>query len=167
MIALNSPPGHSPYHGGPDPIHRALIVEDDPNSALAIVDVLVDEGCECVVAEDGCAALKHLDEHDFPVVISDWNMPRMDGFELCRAIRNKPSPDYTYFIMVTCRDAHEDVVRGLEAGADDYIAKPWSSQELRMRVAAGLRIVGHQPYDMTVASLVKVTELCSSSRPDT
>ena len=143
-------------------INRVLIVEDDDYSAMAIMDVLEDANYEVTVAANGTEALECLAEQDCPIVVSDWNMPSMNGLDLCRAIREQDARDYTYFIMLTCRDDPQDIVDGLAAGADDFVTKPWSSKELRHRVDAGNRIVSRESYELTVVALMKVVELRST-----
>ncbi len=138
---------------------RVLVVEDDDYSATAITDELEDANYDVLVATNGNEALHQMDGQDCPIIVSDWNMPSLNGLELCRAIREKSGSDYHYFIMLTCRSDHDDIVRGMAAGADDFLVKPWSSDELRMRVDVGRRIVSHESYDLVVAALMRVVEL--------
>jgi sigma-B regulation protein RsbU (phosphoserine phosphatase) len=91
-------------------------------------------------AEDGIQALKIIKEKNIGIVISDWEMPNMNGPELCRAIR-ETTLHYVYFILVTSRGTSEDLILGMEAGADDFLTKPINQQELRVRLRAGERIL--------------------------
>jgi diguanylate cyclase (GGDEF)-like protein len=91
---------------------------------------------------DGEEALREVRRPDGPnLVILDWTMPRVDGIEVCRAIRSGRGEEYIYAILLTSRDRHDDVIEGLEAGADDYITKPFDIRELQARVRTGARIV--------------------------
>lgn len=99
-------------------------------------------GHEVVVCEDGEEAWRHLQEEDPPkLAILDWMMPERDGLEICAALRASQNEPYVYVILLTSKSRKEDIVKGLEAGADDYIIKPFDYNELRTRVRAGERIV--------------------------
>ncbi len=91
-------------------------------------------------AEDGIQALEIIKEKSVGIVISDWEMPNMNGPELCRAVREATS-HYVYFILVTSRGTSDDMILGMDAGADDFLTKPINQQELRMRLRAGERIL--------------------------
>jgi len=118
-----------------------LIVEDDPVSRNLLQKTLRKFGYEAVAVENGRQALQKLKGNFIPVVISDWMMPEMDGIELCREIRKANLPGYVYFILVTARDKKEDLISGLEAGADDYLTKPFDRAELRARLIVAERII--------------------------
>jgi len=98
-------------------------------------------GHDVVVVSNGREALARLEERTFPIVLSDWVMPEMDGLQLCRAIRAKFADDYVFIILITARDTSDDVVEGLEAGADDYIKKPFNTDELGARLKSGRRVI--------------------------
>ena len=115
---------------------RLLLVEDDPRIRSALVLGLGDEGYEVLEAGSGEAALRLLDHERVDVVLLDLMLPGMDGFAVCRAIRRDGDLP---IIMITARSETEDVIRGLEAGADDYVAKPAVASELAARVRALLR----------------------------
>jgi len=120
---------------------KILIVEDDRASALLLQSMLQRWGYEAVLASDGLQAWEILCEQDIRMVISDWMMPRMDGPELCRKIRRSRLPGYTYVILLTARGASESLVKGLGAGADDFVTKPFHHEELHARLRAGMRII--------------------------
>lgn len=100
------------------------------------------EGFEIATAEDGEIALQFMRTTGASLVICDWAMPNMDGIELCRAVRSCESIGFCYFMIVTAHSEKERVVEALEAGANDFISKPFHRQELLARVRAGMRIVG-------------------------
>jgi two-component system cell cycle response regulator len=123
---------------------RILIAEDDVTSRLILENMLTKWGYSVVSATDGNDAWKKLQEEDSPkLVILDWMMPGMEGIEICRKIRenSKSEDQYTYVTLLTAKESKENIVTGMDAGADDYITKPFDMHELRVRVRAGQRIV--------------------------
>ncbi len=119
-----------------------LIVEDDPVTRRLLEKMLQEAGCgEVRSAANGRVALEILKHRLYPIVITDWVMPEMDGLQLCRAIRQDDLPGYIYVIVLTVKDAKADVVRGLEAGADEYLVKPVNPAELRVRLKTAQRIL--------------------------
>jgi DNA-binding response OmpR family regulator len=121
---------------------RVLIADDDATSRHLIQTVLGGWGFELAVAVDGGEALHILEGTSPPeMAILDWMMPGIDGLEVCRRMRAARPDAATYIILVTARGGLENVVQGLEAGADDYITKPFDPRELRARLHAGARIV--------------------------
>ena len=124
---------------------RALIVDDDPLAASVVCYALRSWGIESETESDGAAAAERLATDPAPsLAIVDWMMPRMDGLELCRRIRQDPARSHMYIILLTSRDQPEDVIAGLDAGADDYIVKPFRPGELRARISAGVRVLSLQ-----------------------
>jgi two-component system cell cycle response regulator len=121
---------------------RILIAEDDPSFRRLLEEKLAAWGYDVVVAENGIAALQILQSEDSPrIAILDWMMPGMEGVEVCRKAREKMVEPYTYIILLTSQQRDEDLVIGMEAGADDYITKPFKHNELRLRLRAGRRII--------------------------
>ena len=120
---------------------KVLIAEDDPVSRRLLQSYLQKWGHEVVAAVNGAEAWKVFQDDAFPLVVSDWMMPEMDGLQLVKHIRSHPRPSYTYIILVTERSQKEDVVTGIEAGADDFITKPFDRDELHARLRTGERIV--------------------------
>jgi DNA-binding response OmpR family regulator len=134
---------------------RVLIADDEATSRRLIQVTLGGWGFEVLVAVDGGEALRILKEASPPeIALLDWMMPGVDGLEVCRRIRAAPPNATTYIILVTARGGLENVVQGLEAGADDYITKPFDPREMRARLHAGVRIVQLQK-----ALLVRFQEL--------
>ena len=120
---------------------KILIADDDPISVLYLQDMLEEWGYDVTVAADGLAAATILRQSDGPVLaILDWMMPGMDGIDVCRAIRDSITERYVYMIMLTSRTETEYIVAAMNAGADDYIGKPFNSEEMQVRVRAGSRI---------------------------
>jgi diguanylate cyclase (GGDEF)-like protein len=123
---------------------RVLIVEDDPMSALVLRRTLESMGHETIAAADGLEAWELVQRHDIRLVISDWMMPRMDGLELCRRIRSRTDPVYTYVIVVTAKRQRKDRVEALQAGADDLLSKSFDRGELMARTRVAQRILSKQ-----------------------
>jgi two-component system, sensor histidine kinase and response regulator len=121
---------------------RILIVEDDPEFRHLLGGLLAKWGDEVVPAANGNEAWATLQGADPPrIAVLDWVMPGMTGLELCRKIRNELPGPYVYIIMVTAQQLEEDLVAGMEAGADDYVTKPLKVNEFRVRLNAAKRIV--------------------------
>lgn len=121
---------------------RILIAEDDTVTRKLLEAHLAKWGHEVVVCSDGAQAWQVLCGEDPPkLVVLDWMMPEMDGVTLCSEIRKREKQPYTYVMLLTSKSLKEDVVAGLEAGADDYIIKPFDVHELNVRIRAGTRIV--------------------------
>ncbi len=121
---------------------KILAAEDDPMSRRLLEATLVRWGYEVVTAADGAEAWNHLQQDDAPqLAILDWMMPLMDGVDVCRHVRNLPEARLVYIILLTTKDLREDIVAGLEAGANDYVKKPFNRDELRARVRVGVRMV--------------------------
>ena len=121
---------------------KVLIADDDPISVLYLQDMLHEWGYEVLVVADGVSAAEILRQPDGPVLaVLDWMMPGMDGIDVCRVIRDSVKDRYIYMIMLTSRTEVEFIVAAMNAGADDYIAKPFNSEEMQVRVRAGSRIV--------------------------
>lgn len=120
---------------------KILVVEDDPLSRQIVAASLRRAGYEVVHAEDGQAAWELFQRETYSLVITDWQMPELDGPELVQKIRADGGKSYTYIIMLTAMDDKENVVSGLESGADEYLTKPFNSRELVARIASGVRII--------------------------
>jgi len=121
---------------------RILVAEDDPVSRRLVEAALRKSEHECIIACDGMEAWRALRASDPPrLVILDWMMPGLDGIEVCRRIRKEITEPYLYVLMLTAKDQKEDVIAGMEAGADDYLIKPFHPHELRARLHAGERIL--------------------------
>jgi two-component system, cell cycle response regulator len=124
---------------------KVLIAEDDPISRRLLEVTLSKWGYEVFACADGWEAWQILQQPEPPsLAILDWMMPRMDGIQVCREVRKQTAEPYVYLILLTARNQKTDIITGLEAGADDYIIKPFDANELRMRLRAGRRILDLQ-----------------------
>ena len=121
---------------------KILIAEDDFTSRTMLQAVLTKWGYEVMATPDGDAALNALQTAGAPqLAVLDWMMPGMDGLSLCRKLHEQERPEPLYLILLTSKDERDDIVQGLEAGADDYISKPFDNEELRARVNVGRRMI--------------------------
>jgi len=124
---------------------RALIADDDRVTTTMLAGMLSQWDLEVSVVGDGQRAWDHLtSDAGFSLAVIDWEMPGIDGRELCRRIRGESSLSHLYLILLTARSQTKDVVSGLDAGADDYLIKPFNREELRARIKVGMRVVGLQ-----------------------
>jgi len=124
---------------------KILIAEDNVTTRRILETILVKWNYDVISACDGNDAWEKLQENDPPkLIILDWMMPGIDGVEICRRLRRTDSVDPMYIILLTSRDEKNDVVEGLGAGADDYISKPFDTEELRARIDVGRRVVDLQ-----------------------
>lgn len=124
---------------------KILIADDNDTSRALLGTVLTKAGYEVTMVEDGEAALLALLEKNAPqMALLDWMMPGLDGLELCRVLKENHRLEPTYLILVTSKAQREDIVKGLDAGADDYIIKPFDRHELMARIKAGFRSLDMQ-----------------------
>ncbi len=143
---------------------RVLVVDDDEVTATILEHSLVEFGYDVTVARNGREAFELLRSGEIRMVVSDWCMPEMSGLELCRRIRQRRNGTYVYIIMLTSNSSTKDVVEGLNAGADDYITKPFQPEELQVRLRVGERVLSLESRDLTIFALAKLAE---SRDPDT
>lgn len=143
-----------------------LIAEDDATSCVLLRKLLEKWGHNVASAENGRVALDVYQTRDFRVVISDWSMPEMDGVELCQAIRSCGRKDYCYFILLTARSEKENLISGLDAGADDYLVKPVHPEELRARLKVAERILAMQSDLRQLREILPICAWCKSLRND-
>jgi CheY-like chemotaxis protein len=121
---------------------RILIAEDDPVSRRVLTANLINWGHEIVTAVNGLEAWRASQEENAPrLAILDWMMPEMEGPEVCRRMRELPATIPPYIILLTARQGAKEVVEGMQAGADDYLTKPYYRDELRARVQVGVRMI--------------------------
>ncbi len=124
---------------------KIVVAEDNPVYQTLLKGLLKEWGYDVLIARDGNEAWSMLSESGGPrLAILDWMMPAMEGIEICRRVRAEVSDRYIYLLLLTARAGGEDLVAGIEAGADDYVTKPFKVPELRARLRAGLRILALQ-----------------------
>jgi diguanylate cyclase (GGDEF)-like protein len=143
---------------------RILVVDDDTVTRVALDTLLTQRGCEVVTAPDAEAADEILQREDSPrLAIIDWGLPGMSGLELCRKLRDADTARRTHVIMLTVKTGTEDVVTGLNAGADDYVRKPFDIDELYARIRAAERLIGVEDELRIQANVDELTGLLSRS----
>ena len=148
---------------------KVLVAEDSLLMRRVLAASLRRWDYEVVEAEDGTQAWELFQQHDFPLVLSDWMMPGMDGLELTRRIRSRDLPAYVYIILLTAKSEKADLVAAMDAGADDFLAKPVDPDELRVRLREGERIIRlertlteqNRKLRETQAALVQTEKLAS------
>jgi diguanylate cyclase (GGDEF)-like protein len=124
---------------------RVLAAEDNPVFQSMLKTMLTKWGYQAVIARSGTEAWRVLESEDAPrLAVLDWMMPGMDGVELCRRIRSTNREPYIYILLLTARTESQDLIEGMDAGADDYLTKPFNAHELRVRLHAGRRILDLQ-----------------------
>jgi two-component system NtrC family sensor kinase len=151
---------------------RILIADDEPVSRRLLQSHLQKWEYEVTAVADGAEAWRLFEAGEYPIVITDWTMPEVDGAELIRRIRAAPRPSYVYTVLLTARSQKEDLVEGMEAGADDFLTKPFDRDELRVRLRAAERILGlehslaeqNRVLRETQAALVQTEKLASLGR---
>jgi two-component system cell cycle response regulator len=120
---------------------RILLAEDDPVALMLLTRQLKKAGYEVEAVTDGDAALAKFNSRMYPILVTDWEMPGLDGVALCRAVRAMQLDGYVFILLLTARDSKEHIIAGLEAGADDYLTKPVHEAELVARLNTGRRIL--------------------------
>jgi signal transduction histidine kinase len=144
---------------------KILIADDDSVSRHFLQYYLEKWGYEVTAAQDGAEAWRLFEASFFPMVITDWMMPELDGAALLRRIRASQRPGYVYAILLSARSQKEDLVEGMEAGADDFLTKPFDRDELRVRLRAGERIIRLEHHlRETQAALIQNEQLASVGR---
>jgi len=143
-----------------------LVVDDDAVSSSQLGALAKAAGYEVKTATNGSEAWELLQLARIPIVISDWYMPEMDGVELCRRIRARTREPYVYFILVTARGGKQQYLAGMEAGADDFIAKPFDPDELRARLKVAERILGLRKELEQLEVLLPICSYCKRIRND-
>ena len=142
---------------------RILIADDNHFYRRLLETTLRDWGYEVDAVGDGEAAWRKLQAEDAPqIAILDWVMPGLDGPEVCRRVRGLARPEPTYLVMLTSKTGKESVVEALDAGADDYVAKPFDREELNARIRVGVRVVGLQTSQAVIFAFAKAVEAKSS-----
>jgi two-component system cell cycle response regulator len=121
--------------------YEVLVVDDSPFYRKLVEHVLSSESCSLLFARDGAEAMKLFEQHSPGIVITDWMLPDFCGFELCQRIRSDNARPYTYIIVMTSNAEKDNLIKGLQAGADDYLTKPFDPAEMLARIGVGRRII--------------------------
>ncbi len=145
-MMTDSPLGPPPLEPNPaakrNSVMQILIADDSATSRRVLEATLQNWGYEVVAVEDGSAAWEILKKDRSPqLAILDWVMPGFSGPEVCRLVRGLARPRYTYILLLTSKNQKADIIEGMEAGADDYVVKPFDSNELKVRLGPGRRIL--------------------------
>ncbi len=139
-----------------------LIIDDDPTTCLVLKRNLERQGYQIRTCSDGEEGLELARQLKPALVICDWGMPKMDGLQVCRILKSEPQFSTTFFVLLTARTEVEDRVKGLDAGADEFLSKPIDPNELQARVRAGLRL--HQlSEDLTQQTRILQAELAQAA----
>jgi DNA-binding response OmpR family regulator len=145
---------------------KILVVDDDPAARMALGELLEHAGHEVVTATGGQAAWAALEDEYFPLVLLDRVMPDLDGIEVCRRIRARRRPRYTYVILVTMVGGKEPYLEGMNAGADDYFSKPFDPDELRARLRVAERVLDLQEELANLRGLLSICAYCKAIRDE-
>ena len=141
------------------PDMQVLIVDDSKLILIALKGLLTENGYDVLTATNGIEGLDVLEQHpSCRAVISDWEMPIMNGIDFCKAVRAQDRPGYIYFLLLTSHNQVDEMVHGLSAGADDFIAKPYTPAEVIARLRAGERILSLETRDVAIFALAKLAE---------
>ena len=137
---------------------KVLIADDELVSRTKLEKHVSSLGHQAIVATNGKEALSLWIKNRPDLVISDWVMPEMNGIELVREIKRLQGSNYCYIIMITSQSETQDLVTGMEAGADDFLAKPFIKEELTVRIKAGERIINFESRDIVIFSMACLAE---------
>ncbi len=147
---------------------RVLVADDESTTRLVVKAVVQRLGHECLIANDGDRAWTLLEEFPVDVLITDWMMPGLDGPELCRRIRARHADTYTYIVLATVLNERNDILAGMQAGADDYLIKPLDPFDVQTRLIAAERVTAlhHQLTDARAELQRLNRELGEQARTD-
>jgi len=138
---------------------QVLIVDDSKLALIALKGLLTENGYDVLTASNGKEGLEIMEAHpSCKAVISDWEMPEMNGIDFCKAVRAQDRPGYVYFLLLTSHNQVDEMVQGLSVGADDFIAKPYNPAEVLARLRAGERILSLETRDVAIFALAKLAE---------
>lgn len=145
---------------------KILIAEDDTTSRLLLGATLQKLGYEVVATGNGREAWKALQQEHFPVVISDWQMPDVDGLMLCRELRRQPARQYTNFILLTTHGGRANYLEAMAAGVDDFLTKPLDEEQLSARLLVAARQLGLRQRVHALEGLLPICAYCKQIRDD-
>jgi CheY-like chemotaxis protein len=145
---------------------QILIAEDSSTFRLILKGLVKQLGHQAVFAETGQQAWTRFRQEYFPVIITDWHMPEMDGMLLTRLVRAQPHSKYTYVILLTAHGGEDNYQEGIKAGADDFLVKPPDAKLLAARLMVAERIVGVQNHVRQLEELLAVCSYCKDVRDE-
>ncbi|MEM1221493.1 MAG: response regulator [Verrucomicrobiota bacterium] len=146
---------------------KILVAEDDVISKKLLVTTLRQFGHEVSAFDNGKDAWEAFDLNPYRVVVSDWLMPGIDGLDLCRKIRKRPSTEYTYFILLTANArGNENYLEAMQAGIDDFLAKPLDRDQIWMRLKVAERILRYTKHIDNLESILPICSYCKKIRDD-
>jgi CheY-like chemotaxis protein len=146
---------------------KIMIAEDNPIASKILHVTLEKIGHEVIVFSNGADAWDHFLEDPVRIVVSDWMMPKLDGLQLCRRIRERADRDYTYFILLTANHAGRDnLAVAMEAGIDDFLQKPLDREGIWMRLRVAERILGFTRQIRQLGELLPICSYCKRIRDD-
>jgi len=146
---------------------KILISEDTPFSAKLLQHLLASLGHEVTCCSNGVEAWEEFDRCPVRIIVSDWMMPGLDGLELCRKVRERPNTPYTYFILLTAREAElESYDLAMNAGIDDFLPKPLDANTMRMRLHVAERILRFTTEIRRLKNIIPMCSWCRKIRND-
>ena len=143
---------------------KILVADDDPTIRLLVQAAMRAMGHEVVACESGKEAWQKLKSGHYPMIITDWMMPDLDGLQLTQLVRRTPSDSYTYVIMLTSKTNREDYFKAIEGGVDAFLPKPLDRAMLEAQVTIGLRILGREAHAQRLESIMTVCMECKRVR---
>src|SRR5580693_9352810 len=143
---------------------KILIAEDENISRMVLEASLKKRGHEVAAVENGLKAWEAFQKEYFPVMISDWMMPEMDGLALCREVRRSPRDRYTYLVLLTALEGKTNYLEAMDAGADDFITKPFDADQLTARIHVAARILGLHKHVRQLEGLLPICAGCKKIR---
>jgi sigma-B regulation protein RsbU (phosphoserine phosphatase) len=143
---------------------KILIAEDSATYRLLLEEVLQNLGYTILVARDGNEAWEIFQRDEVSLIISDWVMPGLDGLVLCRQIRATKKPRYVYFILLTALEGKNNYLEAMEAGVDDFITKPFDTDQLRARLNVAERIISLQVQVKQLQGILPTCSVCKKIR---
>lgn len=145
---------------------KILVIEDDLVYRTLFQRMFTNLGHQVTVVESGETALAKLNDEYYPVVVTDWLMPGMDGLAVCREIRKRKQKAYSFIIMVTAQEGKQNLLDGMQAGADDFINKPVDQDVIAARLNVASRILGLMQENQQLQKLLPICSYCNKIRDD-
>ncbi len=143
---------------------KILVAEDDLASRTVLETLLKKYGHDVVAVENGGRAWERFQKEYFPVIISDWLMPVMDGLALCRKVRELPHDNYSYIVLLTTLEGKTNYLEAMKAGADDFMTKPFDAEQLTARIQVAERILGLRHHLNQLEGLLPICCSCKKIR---